>query len=209
MEKVSRFDLILSVVVLGFMAPLGLFLFFWWGSVLCGVTDENVIGILAVSGLAVGLLADSTLLRRKLRGLFSLPPWPLIAVAGFYSLEIYGLSMGLPVLNSLVGVGLAYIIAKQKRYLNLTFEKSIHDAHRLEMISAGILFAACVGAALLALNEESIEEQLQQMLHLSFEVTRAMIWVLIVVGGCSLLAFQFVLSRVVYAAVVRKSRPTS
>ncbi|MFH0993476.1 MAG: hypothetical protein V1761_03905 [bacterium] len=205
MEKPTSFDMILSWVVLGMMAPIGLMLFFWWGSILCGLTNEQTIGILTVSGLLTGTIADATILRRHLGKLFALPISALIGIAGFYSLGIYGFSMGVPVLNVFVGSGMSYIVAKKRLYGKAKPEESEQEARLMEGISAGILFVACIGSALLALNEESIEDELQQMLRLSFTVTRGMIWILIVGGGLALLIFQYLLSKFVYRWVIRKA----
>jgi hypothetical protein len=126
-------------------------------------------------------------------------------VAVFYSILIYGFFMGLPVFNALVGIAGAYIVGR-KCVLRGDGRQAIQkSARRVNLFSFILLLLVCVCTALLALGEATIESEVQGMLGLEFEVTRGMIWAIILVGGALLLAFQYGISRLVFRRFEKKA----
>lgn len=204
----SKFDKILSRVILGVMAPIFLFLLGWWGS-FPFVTDGNTILFLALGGLAVGILLDFTLLRKFISKLFRLSIFALATVALFYSIMIYGFFMGFPVFNSFVGILGSYIAARNGIIRKLPKEETIKNTKLMNRVSTAILFLLCVCSAALALSDSTICSQIKGMLNLSFDVSMGMIWGLILVGGSFLLLFQYFLSKLVSKRVIKKGYPVS
>jgi hypothetical protein len=106
--------------------------------------------------------------------------------------------MGLPVFNALVGIAAAYIVGR-KCVLRGDGRQAIQkSARRVNLFSFILLLLVCVCTALLALGEATIESEVRGMLRLQFEVTRGMIWAIILAGGALLLAIQYGISRLVF-----------
>ncbi len=200
----SKFDRFLSIAVLGLMAPVALLLLFWWSSVFW-LEDENIIGVLAILGIAAGVVLDFTVLKKFIRRLFYLS-WPALLLTGlFYSALVYGAFMGLPLFNSVVGIVFGYIAAKRCLLQNLPQPVAQKNANRSNIFFMVVLVCLCVASAALALTEPTITSQIQGMLGLPFEVSLWMIWALILVGGTLLVLFQFFTARLVAELVLKKA----
>lgn len=181
------------MIIMGLIAPLALMLLFWFGSVPI-LGDSAVVVILAAGGFVAGIVLDFTLLRRFTHSLFELPASALFAVTTFYAIMVYGFFMGFPVFNAFVGIACAYVAAKKCAMHGMDRQRFRKSANSAILFSSVLLFILCVCTAVIALREATIESQVQGMLKLSFEVTRGMIWALILAGGALLLAFQYGMS---------------
>lgn len=200
----SKFDRFLSAAVLGLLAPLSLFLLFWWGSIPF-VENDSAILLFALIGLAAGAAVDLTLLRKFIRRLFLLPPPALVCVGLFYSVMVYGFFMGFPLFNSVVGIVFCYIAAKRCAVLKMPQAQAKKSAGRFNLFYLGVLVFLCVATAFLALGEPSITAQVKGMLGLPFEVTMGMIWALILVGGTLLVLFQYFTTRLIADVVLKRA----
>jgi len=188
--KMTTSDRVFSRLVLGTIAPVVLMLTGWWGTlgVLC---DHPAIGPAALGGFALGVALDLTALRRRLDSLFDLGLVALSALALFYSVMIYGFFMGLPVFNLIVGFAGGHVIGRRAALLCLPAEQTTQESRFLAAIATSILAVLCVATAWMALNEATLDSEMQHMLGLPFEVTMPMIYATIVVGGAGLLAAQY------------------
>ncbi|NTW29478.1 MAG: hypothetical protein HGA39_08990 [Coriobacteriia bacterium] len=183
-------DRVFSRVVLGTIAPVCLLLTGWWGSF--GLLGESaIIGPAAAGGLALGILLDATVLRKRLDSLFDLGLPALSALALFYSVMIYGFFMGFPVFNIIVGLAGGHVIGRRAAQKHLPAERTSRDTRRVAVTATSILAALCVATAWMALNEPTMGSELRGMLGLPFEVTWPMIYAIIIVGGAVLLAAQY------------------
>jgi len=205
----KRFDKIISLIILGLLAPIVLMLLFWWGSIPFTKNYNQLILFLALAGFVIGVVLDFTLLRRFVFKLFKLPLSALVTVEIFYSIMVYGFFMGFPVFNSLVGIVGNYIAAKNGVFRKVSYTEVIKNTNYITRISMVILFLLCFCSALLALRESTICSQVKGMLNLSFDITIGMIWMLIISGGSFLLTFQNNLSKFVSKRIINKAYPLS
>ena len=199
----SKFDRFLSAAVLGLLAPLALFLLFWWGSIPFAEGDSAIM-LFALIGLAAGAVIDLTVLRKFIRRLFYLPAAALVGVGLFYSVMVYGFFMGFPLFNSVVGIVFCYIAAKRCALMKLPQAEAKKNAGRFTLFYLVVLAILCVITAILSLGEPSIAAQVKGMLGLPFEVTMGMIWALILIGGTLLVLFQFFTTRLVADIVLKR-----
>jgi len=202
-------DKILSRVVLGALAPISLLLGFWWGSIPF-TADPNRVAVLSFFGLLLGVFLDLTILRRFVARLYELSLPALLAVETFYAVMVYEFFMGLPVVNTAVGILGSYIVARSGSVRGADAAETRSRLKTLRIYSFLLLLAFCFASAVLALREETIGSQVRGMLNLPFEVTPGMVWTLIVAGGILLLAAQHFLSRLVgsrtlQSAAIRKT----
>ena len=190
-EKMAKTDKVISLALLGPLAPVALMLSFWWGSIPFCKGSESTVGFLAISGFALGLALDAIVLRKFLFKLFDLSMPTLAALGFFYTVMMFGFFMGMPAFNCMVGIVGSYIVVRGGIVKKNGREETVRKNISAEALSFLYLLVCCVSTTVLALNEPSINSQMQHMLHLPFEVTQGMIWALILVGGGLLLLFQF------------------
>lgn len=203
--EITKYEKAMSAVVMGVPAPVALMLAFWWGSIPF-FTDNRRIMMQALIGLAIGFAADATVLRKHLKGLFSMPFWILIALFTFYSILIYGFFMGFPVINVLVGIMGSYLVAKSCLVKGMNEVETRSRVNWFILLSTLVLLSLCVCTAWLALREPSIEDQIEGMLDLGFQVSRQMIWLMIIMGGAGLLLAQYFGSRLAARAAISRCR---
>jgi len=192
----ERFDRLFAGITLGLAIPVVTMCLSWWGSYLFGLGDTYVKWG-AIVGLLVGLYLDKIVLRGLVNNFYNLPLVVLFALYLFYSVGLLGFFMGVPVFNVLVGAA-AGVYTGRKAKINGQDRRKFHEAlKKTAVLATFVLLAVCSFSAFAALVDNSTAGNLQGMLHLGFEITRMMIWFLIVLGGLALLAVQLLL---VYAA---------
>lgn len=199
--KVS--DKIISVIILGLIAPVILTLALWWGSIPLSGGNNRLIMILAISGLIAGLIIDFTVLRKFIFRLFDLSVTALISIEVLYSVLIYGLFMGFPVINSITGIAATYILLRSCKINNLPKDLTAKRARIINLASFAILFLLCVCTAVMALNENTICNMIKSMLNLHFDVTMGMVWALIIAGGVFLLGLQYLFSKLLFHLMIK------
>jgi len=203
--ETTKFENAVSAVVMGLPAPVALMLAFWWGSIPF-FTDDGMIMMNALIGLALGLAADATVLRKYLKGLFTMPFWILTALYVFYSMLIYGFFMGFPVFNVFVGVSGSYLVARSCIVTGLGEGETRSRVDSFILASTLTLLSLCVCTAWLALREPGIAGQIEGMLGLGFKVSGHMVWLLIILGGAGLLLAQYFGSKFAAKAVISRHK---
>ena len=198
----SRFNRILSVVLMGLPAPVLLMLLGWWGLIPFNPANSVYYIVSAAGGFLIGIILDATLLKKLMLGLFSLQLPVLCALMAFYSVLIYGFFMGFPVFNILPGIMGGYIAVKGDALQKADITAARITARRVNLFSFVILLVLCVSTSYLTLRESTIQSQLRSMLGLPFTVTYPMIWGTILIGGTTLLLLQHLLSCAIQKRVV-------
>lgn len=202
-HRLTTFDMILSVTVMGLFMPAVTTISFWWGSIPL-FRDDRAIMICAFAGLLTGILLDLTVLRKHLLRLFELDLLRTTLLSLFYSVMIYGFFMGFPAFNSLMGIIGSYVLVKGGMSRDEEGQMIRTKVKTFLTVSSLTLLVLCVCTAWLALREETIRSQVKNMLGLPFDVTMRMIWALIILGGAFLLAFQCIGSWCVVKSMLKR-----
>ena len=100
MEKADKWIL---GIVFGAVIPISTFLLFWWSS-LPFIKNNEVVMIIAISGLLFGLLIDFILKRFLGINFFKISLKVLIGVYIFYSVCLFGFFMGVPIFHEKITV---------------------------------------------------------------------------------------------------------
>ncbi|MCX6036275.1 MAG: hypothetical protein NTV38_15100 [Chloroflexi bacterium] len=187
--KLERFTL---GIILAPLAPLALFLSFWWLSY--AILPERWIPYGTLLGLLLGVLADAFLLKKLVERAYRLGTFFWLAVLLFYSMGTFGFFMGVPVFNAALALPAGFVVGGK-------LAREVADGARIRRVSlqtctlTTVLMAlVCAASAFFALISSSTPSDLRGMLGLGFEVTPAMIWGIILVGGAGLLAVNWVLT---------------
>jgi hypothetical protein len=184
--KLERF--VLGLILAPIFPLVGL-MGFWWGTYL--LSAENWIPFSMAAGLLTGILIDIIYLKRWVLRAYQvdLKLWGLVYL--FYSVGFFGFFMGVPVFNVALAIPAGFIIGG--RLNSLHYDQT--QAHKMTRCAAwfttGVMAAICIASAIIALADPFTEANLQGMLVLPFEVTRAMVVGLIIVGGLFLLISEW------------------
>jgi hypothetical protein len=184
--KIERFTLGL---ILAPLAPIAGLLGFWWASYV--LLPEGWIPFCTISGLALGILVDAFMLKKLIGRAYRLGNVFWLVVLLFYSVGTFGFFMGMPVFNAALAIPAGFVVGGK-----LACEKAdgvrVHQTSLRTCILTTVLMAlVCAASAFFALVSPSTPADLRGMLGLGFEVTPAMIWGLILVGGAGLLAVNW------------------
>ena len=90
--------------------------------------------------------------------------------------------MGVPVFNVLVGAAAGVYTGRKAKINGQDWRKFREVLKKTAVLATFVLLAVCSFSAFAALVDNSTAANLQGMLHLGFEITRMMIWFLIVLG---------------------------
>lgn len=174
------------------VAPLAGLIGCWWLSY--AILPENWIPYGAITGLLVGVVVDALALGKILDRAHRLKPAFWVAVLLFYSMGLFGVIMGVPILNVALAVPAGFVVGGRLVHEKAAGREVRAAALRTSILTAGVLAVVCAASAVVALMSASTAGDLQGMLGLDFAVTPAMIWGLILVGGAGLLAVDWVLT---------------
>jgi hypothetical protein len=152
--------------------------------------------IFIIPGLIAGAIIDILFFKRFVNNTFELPTWTLVIFYLFYNICIYGMFMGFPVINLVMGIVAGYycgIKINRGYYPEDQIEKT---KKRVALFTGSIMVLICIASALIALTEKSIGQELQGMLGLKFQVTKNMVIALILIGGLTLIFSEYYLTKI-------------
>jgi hypothetical protein len=179
-------------LILAPLAPIAGLLGFWWISY--ALLPERWIAFCAISGLALGILADIFILQKLIARAhqFGMIFWTVIFL--FYTVGVFGFYMGLPVFNVALSIPAGFIVGGKLARKMADRSQARAAELRTCIFTTVVLTFVCAASAFFALISPSTPSDLRGMLGLGFEVTSAMIWGLILIGGAGLLAVNWLLT---------------
>jgi hypothetical protein len=206
---VSRWEKVLVGGFVGAAVPFTLMVIGWWGSAsllmsgLLRVTDAQI-AVVALVGLALGLLLDLLFLRRGIAAFYRVDLRLLAPIYLFWTATATAFFMGLPLGNLLLGtVAGAYV---GRRAVNGAMQGP--DRWRLvgrtSLCTAGVTSAAALGIGLLAAREPYTLAPFRRLLGLDQAAATVTVDLAIVVVAVVLLAvIQFWLTRLSAVVTMR------
>jgi hypothetical protein len=187
--KIEHFALGL---ILAPLAPIAGLLGFWWTSY--ALLPESWIPFCALVGLALGILADIFLLKNMVARAYRLGTLFWLGVLLFYSVGTFGFFMGLPVFNAALAIPVGFVVGGKLARETADRARVRRLSLRTCTLTTVLMALVCTASAFFALMSPSTSSDLSGMLGLGFEVTPAMIWGIILVGGTGLLAVNWLLT---------------
>jgi hypothetical protein len=156
-----------------------------------------------IPGLLIGIIIDILYLKKLVEMALDLPTWILLGFYLYYNICIYGMFMGFPVFNLAIGVVAGYYYGIKINYKSLPLTQIEFLKKRVPLVTGSVMLLICISSALIALFEKTIGLELQGMLGLKFQVTRGMVISIILIGGTSLIAAQYYLTRIVMTLIIK------
>jgi hypothetical protein len=187
--RIERFTLDL---ILAPLAPLALFMGFWWLSY--ALLPEKWIPYGILLGLLLGILADAFLLKKLVERAYRLGTVFWLAVLLFYSVGTFGLFMGVPIFNAALAIPAGFVVGGKLAREKVDGVRLRRASLRTCILTTALMALVCAASAFFALMSPSTPSDLRGMLGLGFEVTPVMILALILVGGAGLLAINWLLT---------------
>ena len=201
------YDKLFLGFIFGFPAP---FILFSLGLVLWMFLFRNsVVYYFVIPGFFSGIILDILFLKKLIRNAFDLSQAILISLYVFYSVMSFGFFMGFPVPNLIVGPIAAYFIGLKWKIMNTSEDQREKSIRPFSLFCGLIMFIICLLTALMGLSQKEIGLELKGMLGLNFDVTRTMIWALILIGGSFLVVCQYFLSRISLLIILKMTHNKS
>ncbi len=201
MEKLER---IFLGLIIGGVLPilLGLVSFMVW--FYTGQNPDTPL-IYLVSGVLAGLILDLIFLKRLINNRYALPLWVVISIYLFYNIVFFGMFMGLPVLNVLLGLPAGFYMGNRVVFNGVPAEKYPLITKRVSLFTGSIMLLICMASAIIGLREKDIGETIQSMLGVSFEITKPMVWAIVLLGGTLLVLCKVMLTGITMKRTIKAS----
>lgn len=154
-------------------------------------------------GLLVGILIDLKFLKGWINRRFNLPIWIIILIYLVYNVFVYGFFMGLPVFNTFLGLLAGYYFGNRICYNKIESEKHSKLISQVSIFAGLIMTFVCISSGFLAIYENGAAGMIQNVLGLSFEVTRSMLWGIVLIGGLILILANILITRITMAKTIK------
>jgi hypothetical protein len=198
----KRSEKIITGFILGGTFPLLLAilsLLIWF----CFDKNESRALFYVLSGLLLGFLIDIGFLKKWINKRYELPVWFITGIYLFYNICIYGMFMGFPVFNVLLGIMAGYYYGNRIYYNNTLVKKPHNLIQKVSLFTGLIMAVICVASGFIALKCTGVGMDVQKMLGLCFEVTKPMLLGTAVIGGILLVWLQVMVTRITLKKVLQ------
>jgi hypothetical protein len=165
--------------------------------------SERSIPYFFSGGLIAGIIVDIIFIRKLLPFLFDIPFW---IFAGFYilcSIFLFGVFMGLPVPELIMGVAAGFYWGRRVGIKGIAFSERENLVKKVPRFTSIVMIVICISSAYIALSEKTIGEELQGMFSLNFVPGKALIISGIIVGGLVLVIIQYFITRIVFKSIAK------
>ena len=193
-DSMERFEKRISGLLLGSIFPLSLGLLsvtIWF---LFDKSESRPLIYLFV-GLLLGVLIDLIFLKVWISRRFNFPIWIVASIYIIYNIFVYGFFMGFPVFNSLMGLLAGYYFGNRICFNNIEPEKLPKLLNQLSLFTGTIMTLICISSGFLAIYDNGAAGMIKNIVGLTFEVTRPMLWGIVLIGGLSLILINVLLTR--------------
>jgi hypothetical protein len=157
---------------------------------------ESRAAIYLIVGLLLGLLIDFKYLKSWINHRFELPGWFMVAIYLAYNVFVFGFFMGLPVFNVFLGFFAGYYCGYRISFNKVESEKQSKYINRVSLFTGLIMAWLCALSGYLALVNNEAAGMIKEVLGLSFEVTKTMVWGIVIVGGLLLILTNVLLTKI-------------
>ena len=159
--------------------------------------------IYLLAGLLLGGLIDLKFLKGWIDHRFNLPIWFVVSIYISYNIFVYGFFMGFPVFNVLLGLLAGYYFGIRICYKNVDEENRSKLINRVSLFSGAIMTLICVSSGFLALVNNEASGMIKEVLGLNFEVTKSMVWGIVLAGGLALILINIFLTRMTMIKTIK------
>ena len=198
----KRFDKIISGLIIGstfplFLCLLSIVIWFYLDK------SESRIPIYLTAGLLIGLIIDFKFLKGWINKRYDLPIWFMAAIYIIYNIFVYGFFMGLPVFNVLPGFFAGYYFGNRICFKNVESKKYSRIINQVSLFTGLIMTLICISSGFLALVDNEAAGMIKEVLGFGFEVTKSMVWGIVLLGGLTLILTNILLTRITIIKTIK------
>jgi hypothetical protein len=199
----KRFEKIIIELIIGSAFPLllGLISVIIW-FYLDKSEDRAVIYI--IIGIFSGLILDYKFLKGWISHRFDLSIWFMAAIYAIYNIFVFGFFMGLPVFNVFLGFLAGYYFGNRICFKNVESNKHTKIINQVSLFTGLIMTLICISSGFLALVHNEAAGMIKDVFGLGFEVTKSMVWGIVLVGGLTLIFANVLLTRITMINTIKK-----
>ena len=200
----EKFERIFLGLIIGAVLPilLGLISFMVW--FFTGQNPDTPL-IYLVSGVLAGLILDLIFLKRWIDNRYAMPLWVVISIYVFYNIVLFGMFMGLPVLNVLLGLPAGFYMGNRVVFNSVPVNQYQAITKHVSLFTGFMMLLICTASAIIGLREEGIGQTIQSMLGVSFEITKPMVWGIVLLGGTLLVLCKVMLTGITMKRTIKAS----
>lgn len=156
-------------------------------------------------GVLTGILIDLKFLKIWINNRFNLPIWIIALIYIVYNFFVYGFFMGIPVLNTFLGLLAGYYFGHRICYKKIEKEKHTRLINHVSMFTGLIMAFICVSSGFLAIynNGEGMIQDVIRLAGLSFKVTTLILWGIVFIGGFILILTNILLTRIIMIKTIK------
>jgi hypothetical protein len=155
-------------------------------------------------GLLLGLLIDMKFLKGWISRRFDLPMWIIVSIYIVYNVFVYGFFMGFPVFNVFLGLLAGYYFGNRICFNKVESEKHSKLIKQVSLFTGLIMTLVCISSGFLALMDYGAAGMIKNVLGLDFDVTKPMVWGIVLIGGTSLILTNILLTRIAMLKTIKK-----
>ncbi len=185
----AKIEKIFLVCVLGAIPPIAGFLGGWWGTF--KFFPVNLVITAAGLGLFLGLVIDSLFLKKWVDKAYQMDLRYWMAIYLFYSIGIFGMFMGVPIFNLFLALPACFFMSRRLVNMRAEAGELSRFGKGTRLFATIVLAIICLTSAIIALIDPTTGANLKGMLGVDFEVTKPIIWGIILIGGSVLLILQW------------------
>jgi len=164
--------------------------------------DKPVIYLIV--GILSGLIIDYKFLKGWIGRRFDLSLWFLAAIYIAYNIFVFGFFMGFPVFNVFMGFFAGFYFSNRICIKNVESKNHSKIINQVVLFSGLIMTLICISSGSLALVNNEASGMIKEVLGLSFEVTRIMVWGIVFIGGLTLILANILLTRITMNITIKK-----
>jgi hypothetical protein len=193
---VRQFDKIFFGLIIGGFFPLLLFLLgllVWFG--IDGNEDHALVYV--STGVLAGIVIDLLFVKGWLKNMYEIPAWFAATIYLFYNIAVYGMFMGFPVFHAFAGIIAGYYYGRRIKWKNVPEVQYPGYIKKVSLFTTIIMTVVCISSGIIGLTGNGAGSEVRHMLHLGFEITRPMLWAIVLTGGSVLILIQYILTQFV------------
>jgi ABC-type uncharacterized transport system fused permease/ATPase subunit len=178
----KRFEKIISGLIIGSTFPLllGLLSVMIW---FCLDKSEDRPVIYLIIGIFLGLIIDYKFLKGWISRRFDLSIWFMAAIYVIYNIFVFG--------NRIC-------------FKNVESKKHSKIINQVSLFTGLIMTLICFSSGFLALVDNEAAGMIKEVLGLGFEVTKSMVWGIVLIGGLTLILANILLTRITMINTIKK-----
>jgi hypothetical protein len=111
--------------------------------------------------------------------------------------------MGLPVFNAFLGLLAGYYYGNWICFNKIESDKHPKLIKQVSIFAGLIMTFVCISSGILAIYDNGASGMIKNVLGLSFEVTRSMLWGLVLIGGLTLILTNIFLTRIAMIKTIK------